>query len=108
MSKKELNQAIKEVKKRMAKYNEPEKSNKGLLIGLGIVVITVLVGLVLWLRSKNDEDIEEYYEYFDDEMEEELDDSDLYGTDEDSSDDVEYVQIKSFDLEDEAEEDEIE
>lgn len=104
MSKKELNQAIKEVKKRMSKYNEPQKSNKGLLIGLGLLVITVLVGLVLWLRSKNDEDIEEYYEYFDDEMEESLDDSDLYGMDEEDLEDVEYVQIKRFEI-DESEED---
>lgn len=114
MSKKELDKAIKEVKKRMARYNEPQRSNKGLMIGLGLAVIAALVGLVLWIRSKNDEDIEEYYEYFDDEMEEEFDE-DLYGNEDledlqaldgvDEDNDVEYVEIKHFGIsEDETEE----
>lgn len=79
-----------------------QKSNKGLWIGIGIAVVAALVGLILWIKSKNDEDIEEYYEYFDDELEDELED-DLYG--EDDLDDVEYFQIKNFD-EDEEENDE--
>lgn len=84
-------------------YNKKnQKSNKGLWIGIGIAVIAALVGLILWIKSKNDEDIEEYYEYFDDELEDELED-DLYG--EDELDDVEYFQIKNFD-EDEVEDDE--
>lgn len=113
MSKKELDKIIKEVRGRMS-YQEPQKSNKGWIIGLGIAVVAALVGLVLWLRSKNDEDIEEYYEYFDDEMEDELEDDDLYGIgealdsedDEDDEEEVGYVQIKNF--ESDEEDDEIE
>ncbi|MGL4736325.1 MAG: hypothetical protein ACRCW2_02610 [Cellulosilyticaceae bacterium] len=100
MSKKKLDRMIKEVKHMYGKKNQ--KSNTGLWIGIGIAVIAALVGLILWIKSKNDEDIEEYYEYFDDELEDELED-DLYG--EDDLDDVEYFQIKNFD-EDEAEDDE--
>lgn len=116
MNKKEFDKAIKEVKKRMYQYKEPQKSNKGLMIGLGLAVIAALVGVVLWIRSKNDEDIEEYYEYFDDEMEEELEDEDLYGIEEledEEDEEVEYVKIKNFteedlaDLEDEIEDNEI-
>ncbi|MGL6174804.1 MAG: hypothetical protein ACRC1P_09405 [Cellulosilyticaceae bacterium] len=110
MSKKELEKIIKEVKSRM-NYKEPQKSNKGWIIGIGVAVIAALIGLVLWIRTKNDEDIEEYYEYFDDEMEDELEDDELYGLlqeDEDDEDeeDIGYVSIKNFSDEDEDEEDE--
>ena len=73
-----------------------DKSNRGLWFGIIVAVVTALVGIVLWLKSRNDEYIEEYYEYFDDDLEEELED-DLYG----KEDDVEYVAIKNFDEEDE-------
>lgn len=88
-----LEKALEEVKAGMG-FNQKQKqsSNKGLWIGLAVGVIATLVGLVLWLRSKNNEDIEEYYEYFDDEIEDALEE-DLYGEEED---DVEYVQIKNF------------
>ena len=63
--------------------------------------MAALVGVVLWLKSRNDEYIEEYYEYFDEDLEDELED-DLYGED----DDVEYVAIKNFDVEDKVEDSE--
>lgn len=78
-----------------------DKSNKGLWLGIILTVVTALVGVVLWLKSRNDEYIEEYYEYFDDDLEDELED-DLYGED----DDVEYVAIKNFDVEDKVEDSE--
>ncbi len=68
-----------------------DKSNKGLWIGIGIAIVAALVGLVLWLKSKNDEYIEEYYEYFDDDLTD--DEEDLYNEDED---DIAYVEIKHF------------
>lgn len=88
-----LEKALEEVKSGMG-FNQikKQKSNKGLWIGLAIGVLATLVGLVLWLRSKNNEDIEEYYEYFDDEIEDALEE-DLYG---EEDEDVEYVQIKNF------------
>lgn len=100
MNQKQFKRALKEVKKKMGCCGKSKKvkSNKGLWIGLAIGVITTLVGLVLWLRAKNDEDIEEYYEYFDDELEDELED-DLYGDEDeqdDEEDDVEYVEIRTF------------
>lgn len=113
MSKKELEKIIKEVKSRM-NYKEPQKSNKGWIIGIGVAVIAALIGLVLWLRTKNDEDIEEYYEYFDDEMEDELEDDELYGLlqeedeeDEEEDENIGYVSIKNFSDEDEEDEEEI-
>ena len=63
-----------------------DKSNKGLWLGIILAVVAALVGVVLWLKSRNDEYIEEYYEYFDD--------------------DVEYVAIKNFDVEDKVEDSE--
>ena len=78
-----------------------DKSNKGLWLGIILTVVAALVGVVLWLKSRNDEYIEEYYEYFDDDLEDELED-DLYGED----DDVEYVAIKNFDVEDKVEDSE--
>lgn len=96
VNQKHFKRALKEVKRSMScnkcGRSNKHKSNKGLWIGLAIGVVTALVGLVLWLRSKNDEDIEEYYEYFDDEVEDELEE-DLYG---DEEDDVEYLEIKNF------------
>lgn len=81
-----------------------EKSNRGLWVGIALAVVAALVGLVLWLKSRNDEYIEEYYEYFDDDLEDELED-DLYG---EEDDDVEYVEIKNFDKEDETSTEEVE
>ena len=97
MNTRKLKKKVKEVKKRMC-CRKKDKSNRGLWFGIIVAVVTALVGIVLWLKSRNDEYIEEYYEYFDDDLEEELED-DLYGKD----DDVEYVAIKNFDEEDEEE-----
>lgn len=101
MKSKHFKRALKEVKKSMSccRFKKKTKSYKGLWIGLAMGVVAALIGLVLWLRSKNEEDIEEYYEYFDDELDDELED-DLYA-EEDSDEDVEYVKIKNFSDEDE-------
>lgn len=97
MNTRKLKKRVKEVKKRMC-CGKKDKSNKGLWLGIILAVVAALVGVVLWLKSRNDEYIEEYYEYFDDDLEDELED-DLYGED----DDVEYVAIKNFDVEDKVE-----
>ncbi|MEG0153504.1 MAG: hypothetical protein RR744_10105 [Cellulosilyticaceae bacterium] len=91
MNKRKFKKKAKEVRKLMCCGKRKEKSNKGLWFGIILAVVAGLVGLVLWLKSRNDEYIEEYYEYFDDDLEDEFED-DLYGED----DDVEYVAIKDF------------
>ncbi len=95
MSKREKDKLIQEIKERMG--IAPQKEDKclcflGILLG---VLIAVTIGLILWLRSKELEDIEEYYEYFDDEV---LKD-DIYGEEDLDFDDeeVEYLEITNFD-----------
>ena len=89
MNTRKLKKRVKEVKQRMC-CGKKDKSNKGLWLGIILAVV-----------AANDEYIEEYYEYFDDDLEDELED-DLYGED----DDVEYVAIKNFDVEDKVEDSE--
>ena len=75
-----------------------ENSKKFIWITLAVSVILVLAGVVIWLAKKNCKDIEEHYEYFDDDTDE-TDDYDEYEDfDEEIYDDedVEYVKIKDF------------
>ncbi|OON92660.1 MAG: hypothetical protein ATN34_01815 [Epulopiscium sp. Nele67-Bin002] len=94
MSKKEMDKIVLEVKERLGmQHHEKEKCNKAIWLLLSGTVFVALVAVVLWLRSKEDEDIEEYYEYFDDELD---DDDDIYG-ELTEDEDVEYLEIKQFD-----------
>jgi hypothetical protein len=75
-----------------------ENSKKAIWITLAVSVILILVAVVIWLAKKSCKDIEEHYEYFDDDYDE-TDDYDEYdGFDEDIYEDeeVEYVKIKDF------------
>ncbi len=102
MSKKEMDKIVQEVKERLG-VQQQQKCNKCIWLLLGGTVFVALVAVVLWLRSKEDEDIEEYYEYFDDELD---DDDELYSELTEDDDDVEYLEIKQFDEEVPADEDE--
>jgi len=91
---KEFPLTFEEVKELMKKDN----SKKAIWITLAVSVILILVAVVIWLAKKSCKDIEEHYEYFDDDYEE-ADDFDEYeGFDEDiyEDEDVEYVKIKDF------------
>ncbi|OON92968.1 MAG: hypothetical protein ATN31_07420 [Candidatus Epulonipiscioides saccharophilum] len=99
MSKREMdkivNQIVKDAKEKLT-VTQQEKENKCGLIILSITVIAGLIAIVLYIKSKQDEDIEEYYEYFDDD-----DDDDMYeDLSDDDDDDVEYLEIKNFEEED--------
>lgn len=80
-----------------------EKSKRGMLCGIVVGVILALVAIVLWVAHNKSKDLEEHYEYFDDEFEDEFDenefddlDEDLYGDEDASTEGVEYVKIKDF------------
>ncbi len=105
MNKKEMDKVVQEVKERLGITPIKEKTccQKAPWILLGITVLATLIAIVLWIKSKEDEDIEEYYEYFDDEFEE--DDDDIYAELADEVDeDVEYLEIKNFEDADDVEE----
>ncbi len=93
MSKKEMDKIVLEVRERLGMQQQQQRCNKCIWLLLGGTVFVALVAVVLWLRSKEDEDIEEYYEYFDDELD---DDEDIYG-ELTEDEDVEYLEIKQFD-----------
>jgi hypothetical protein len=84
---------MEEVENRMCnKCHKKEHSHLGLWVGIAVAIVAGVVGVVLWLRSKKEDDLDEYYQYFEDELDEEVED-DLYGEDEE---DVEYVELKNF------------
>ncbi|OOB80264.1 MAG: hypothetical protein BEN19_05835 [Epulopiscium sp. Nuni2H_MBin003] len=98
MSKKDMDKIVKEVKDRLGVVTPAErKCHRCGWIMLGVGVLVALLGLILYIKSKEDDDIEEYYEYFD----EDLDDDDMY---DDADEDVEYLEIKNFEDEDSTEE----
>ena len=82
---------IQEVKDLM----KQEKSKKCMWIVVAISVISILVAVIIWVANKKDKDLEEHYEYFDDEYDDEYEDFDenIY---EDDKDEIEYVKIKDF------------
>lgn len=91
---KEFPLTLEEVKNLMKKEN----SKKVIWISLAIGVIIALVGVIIWLAKKSCKDIEEHYEYFDDEYDEseEYDEYDDFDEEIYEDDDVEYVKIKDF------------
>lgn len=91
---KEFPLTLEEVKDLMKKEN----SKKIIWISLAIGVIIGLVGVIIWLAKKSCKDIEEHYEYFDDEYDESEDYDEYDDFDEEiyEDDDVEYVKIKDF------------
>ena len=75
-----------------------DERKKGTGIAIAIGVVAILVAIVVWVAKRREKDLEEHYEYFDDDFDEldenyeEFDES-IY---EDDEDDIEYVKIKDF------------
>ncbi len=91
---KEFPLTLEEVRDLMKK----ESSKKAVWITIAVSVILILVGVIIWLAKKSCKDIEEHYEYFDDDYDEAEDYDEYDGFDDDIYDDeeVEYVKIKDF------------
>ena len=91
---KEFPLTVEEVRELMRK----DDRKKGAWIAVAIGVVAVLVAIVIWIAKKREKDLEEHYEYVDDDFDEldenyeEFDES-IY---EDDDDDIEYVKIKDF------------
>ncbi|ONI44039.1 hypothetical protein AN641_08640 [Candidatus Epulonipiscioides gigas] len=101
MSKREMDKIVKEVKDKLGAHPKEKNCSKYNFIFLGVTVLAGLIALVLYIKSKQDEDIEEYYEYFDDDLD---DDDDIYEDLSDDDDlDVEYLEIKDFEDNDDEE-----
>ena len=76
-----------------------EKAKKGMLFGIVIGVVLALVAVVLWVANRKSRDLEEHYEYFDEDLEDEVFDNfdeDIYDDESASSEGVGYVKIKDF------------
>ena len=83
-----------------------EEAKRATWIAVGVSVIAVLVALVLWVAKRRETDLEEHYEYFDedfDELDEDFDkfDDSIY---DDEEEEIEFVIIKDFMYEDTASE----
>lgn len=81
-----------------------EESKKWTWFAVGAGVITILTVLILWVAKRREKDLEEHYEYFDDdfnELDENFDkfDESIYDeehTDEEDEERIEYVKLKDF------------
>lgn len=88
---------VEEVRRLMKK----EDAKRATWIAVGVGVIAVLVGLVIWIAKRRDKDLEEHYEYFDEDFDEldedfeEFDDS-IYDDETEDEEEIEYVKINDF------------
>lgn len=76
-----------------------QESKKSMWLGIAIGVIVVLIALIIWVARQKDKDLEEHYEYFDDEFDEyddEYDDFDEAIYEDQEEEPVEYVKINDF------------
>ena len=92
---KEMPLSIEEVRE----FMRQEKAKKGMLFGIVIGVVLALVAVVLWVANRKSRDLEEHYEYFDEDLEDEVFDNfdeDIYDDESASSEGVGYVKIKDF------------
>lgn len=89
---------VEDVKRIMKK----EEAKRATWFAIGISVVLILAGLVIWIAKRREKDLEEHYEYFDDDFDEldddyeEFDESIYDDTSDDEEDQVEYVKIKDF------------
>ena len=81
--------------------NKKDKQSKWLWIGIGVSIVCSLVAISMWICNKRERDMEDYFEYFDDE---DFDDDFDYDDDLDEDYEVEHVEIIVEDEEDEDEE----
>ena len=77
-----------------------EEAKRCSIIIAAVGIVAILVGLVIWIGKKRENDLEEHYEYFDDDFDE-LDDNfngfdDSIYDDEEDEEQIEYVKIKDF------------
>ena len=94
---------VEEVRRIMKK----EDAKRATWIAVGITVVTILVGLVIWVAKKREKDLKEHYEYFDedfDELDEDFDQFDESIYDDEDEEQIEYVKINDFMNDEEAEE----
>ncbi|WP_305767141.1 hypothetical protein [Candidatus Epulonipiscium viviparus] len=99
MSKREMDKIVdkivKDAKDKLG-IEQPAKCGKCGFVIFGVTVLAGLIAIILYIKSKQDEDIEEYYEYFDDDLDD--DEDNMYDDlDDDLDDDVEYLEIKNSD-----------
>ena len=79
-----------------------EESKKYMWLAVATTVVAALVGLIIWISKRREKDLEEHYEYFDDdfdELDENYEDFDesIYDDEEDEDDEqIEYVKINDF------------
>ena len=87
---------VEEVRRLMKK----EDAKRATWLAVGVSVVAILVGLVIWIAKRREKDLEEHYEYFDEDFEEldedlETFDDSIYD-EADEEEKVEYVQINDF------------
>ena len=97
ISMREIPVTLEEVRDMMKK----EQAKRCSLIVAAVGVVAILVGLIVWISKKREKDLEEHYEYFDDDFD--ALDEDFEGFDESISEDddeeeeqIEYVKINDF------------
>ena len=86
---------VEEVRRIMKK----EEAKRATWVAVGVTVIAVLVGVVIWVAKRREKDLEEHYEYFDedfDELDEDLDQFDDSIYDDADEEEIEYVKINDF------------
>lgn len=97
---------VEEVRRLMKK----EDAKRATWMAVGVGVITILIALIIWVAKRREKDLEEHYEYFDedfDELDEDFEDFDDSIYDDEDEEEIEYVQINDFmnnDSEEEVEE----
>ena len=78
-----------------------EQAKRCGLIVAAVGVVAILVGMIIWIGKKREKDLEEHYEYFDDdfdEIDEDYDsfDDSIYEDEEEDEEQSEYVKINDF------------
>lgn len=76
-----------------------EDSKKCAWFVMGASVIVILIALIVWVAKRREKDLEEHYEYFDDdfdELDENFDEFDESIYDDEDEEQIEYVKIKDF------------
>ncbi len=88
-----------------------DDSKKYVWFVVGASVIAILIALIIWVAKKREKDLEEHYEYFDDdfdELDENFDEFDESIYDDEEDEQIEYVKIKDFINDEEAVAEELE
>lgn len=92
---KDFTLTVEEVRALMRK----EESKRCAWFVIGTSVIAILIALIVWVAKKREKDLEEHYEYFDDDfdaLDENFDELDESIYDDEDDEQIEYVKIKDF------------